>query len=166
MENKKAQAALEFLTTYGWAFLVILIMIAALAYFGILSPGKMMPERCDFGSNFECTGYEIDYGGAAGTTGQFKFQLMNKVGMDIIVDSVSGIITESAATYDCTITDDGLKWADRGFKGFTSTADCNSDDVQFSKGKKGKIKLKLTYYKIGASAFKHEVEAEIYANVR
>ena len=33
--HKKSQAALEFLTTYAWAFLVIIIMIGALAYFGV-----------------------------------------------------------------------------------------------------------------------------------
>ena len=37
MMNRKAIST-EFLTTYGWAFLIILIMIGALAYFGILSP--------------------------------------------------------------------------------------------------------------------------------
>lgn len=36
----KGQAALEFLTTYGWAFLVILVMIGALTYFGVLAPAK------------------------------------------------------------------------------------------------------------------------------
>ena len=47
--GKKSQAALEFLTTYGWAFLIILIMIGALSYFGILSPSKLLPNRCNFG---------------------------------------------------------------------------------------------------------------------
>ncbi len=37
---KKSQAALEFLITYGWAFLVILLMIGTLSYFGILSPSQ------------------------------------------------------------------------------------------------------------------------------
>ncbi|MFC2016699.1 hypothetical protein ACFLUF_03190 [Chloroflexota bacterium] len=47
--KNKAQAALEFLTTYGWALVVILVMIGALAHFGILSPSKFLPERCNFG---------------------------------------------------------------------------------------------------------------------
>lgn len=38
---KKGQSAIiEFLVTYGWAFLVIIIMIAALFYFGILNPAN------------------------------------------------------------------------------------------------------------------------------
>jgi len=33
--NKKAQAAMEFLTTYGWAILILLIVIVALANLGV-----------------------------------------------------------------------------------------------------------------------------------
>ncbi|MBW2983811.1 hypothetical protein KY361_01745 [Candidatus Woesearchaeota archaeon] len=43
---KKAQAAMEFLMTYGWAILIVLIAIGALAYFGVLSPEKFLPEKC------------------------------------------------------------------------------------------------------------------------
>ncbi len=52
--ERRAQGALEFLMTYGWAFLVILIMIGALAYFGILNPTRFLPDRCDFGAQFLC----------------------------------------------------------------------------------------------------------------
>ena len=55
----RAQAALEFLTTYGWAFLVILIMIGTLAYFGILNPSKVLPNRCTFGAEFQCLDFQI-----------------------------------------------------------------------------------------------------------
>ena len=39
---------MEFLMTYGWAILVVLAAIGALAYFGVLSPGKLLPERTVF----------------------------------------------------------------------------------------------------------------------
>jgi len=45
---KKGQAAMEFLMTYGWAILVVLAAIGALAYFGVLSPNKLLPERTQF----------------------------------------------------------------------------------------------------------------------
>lgn len=48
MKFKKSQAALEFLFTYGWAILVILVAIGALAYFGVLSPCKVYPESSDY----------------------------------------------------------------------------------------------------------------------
>lgn len=54
LKRIKSQAALEFLTTYAWAFLVIIIMIGALAYFGVLSPSKLLPDRCNFGNEIGC----------------------------------------------------------------------------------------------------------------
>ena len=46
MMFKKGQAAMEFLMTYGWAILVVLIAIGALAYFGVLNPNKFIGDRC------------------------------------------------------------------------------------------------------------------------
>jgi hypothetical protein len=37
---------MEFLMTYGWAILVVLAAIAALAYFGVLSPDRFVPDKC------------------------------------------------------------------------------------------------------------------------
>ena len=38
--DRKGQAAMEFLMTYGWAILAAIIAIGVLAYFGVFSPGK------------------------------------------------------------------------------------------------------------------------------
>lgn len=46
--NGKAQAAMEFIMTYGWAILIVLLAIGTLAYFGVLSPYKVLPERTVF----------------------------------------------------------------------------------------------------------------------
>ncbi|MCF7865934.1 hypothetical protein K9L67_02665 [Candidatus Woesearchaeota archaeon] len=48
--NKKGQAAMEFLMTYGWAILVVLLAIGALAYFGLLNP--TVPDKTTFGVPF------------------------------------------------------------------------------------------------------------------
>jgi len=42
---KQAQAAMEFLMNYGWAFLVVFIAIGALAFFGIFNPEKFMQDE-------------------------------------------------------------------------------------------------------------------------
>ncbi|MFT4297913.1 MAG: hypothetical protein ACMXX5_01855, partial [Candidatus Woesearchaeota archaeon] len=49
-KNFKSQAAMEFLMTYGWALLVVLIAIAALAFFGLLNPSRFLPEKADLGT--------------------------------------------------------------------------------------------------------------------
>lgn len=168
MVNKRAQGALEFLTTYGWAFLIIIIMIGALAYFGVLDPSKLTPQRCDFfGHQFDCTGYEIQYGDlATGTSGLVKFQLVNRVGSDVELDSFN-VYTETAMSYDCTYPALNTDiWRDGTTRGFTSVNDCNSADVQFSKGKKGKVIANISYHKVGSPNFVHGVEGEIYTTVR
>ncbi|MFT4326449.1 MAG: hypothetical protein ACMXYK_03020 [Candidatus Woesearchaeota archaeon] len=57
--NKKGQAALEFLMTYGWAFLVILVMIGALVYFGVLNTDRFIPDRCVVSPGFSCEEFQI-----------------------------------------------------------------------------------------------------------
>jgi hypothetical protein len=51
---RRAQAAMEFLLTYGWAILVVIVAVGALAYFGVLSPEKSLPNSCEIGAPFSC----------------------------------------------------------------------------------------------------------------
>lgn len=57
--DKKGQAAMEFLMTYGWAILVVLVAIGALAYFGFFDKTFI---SCNCGKlGLECVDYaEID----------------------------------------------------------------------------------------------------------
>ena len=94
--KKRGQAALEFLTTYGWAFLVILIMISALGYFGILNPSKLLPNRCTFGIEFQCVDHQI-----SATAGTLKLRMKNNIGEPIDFASVV-LSTDSSVPYSCT----------------------------------------------------------------
>ena len=57
--KRKAQAALEFMMTYGWAIIAVLAAIGALAYFGVLNPGNLLPEKCLLESGFNCDGIDV-----------------------------------------------------------------------------------------------------------
>ena len=57
--KRNAQAAMEFLMTYGWAILVVLAAIAALAFFGVLSPEKFLPEKCILAPGIACVQHKI-----------------------------------------------------------------------------------------------------------
>ncbi|MFH1682544.1 MAG: hypothetical protein ABIA37_01990 [Candidatus Woesearchaeota archaeon] len=52
----KAQAAMEFLMSYGWAILVVMIAVGALSYFGVLDAGMILPESCTSSAGMDCTG--------------------------------------------------------------------------------------------------------------
>ena len=80
--RKKSQAAMEFLMTYGWAILVVLAAIAALAYFGVLSPEKFLPEKCLMETGFTCISAKIQPEAST-------IVLQNGYGKTIIVTDVS-----------------------------------------------------------------------------
>jgi hypothetical protein len=78
---RKAQAAMEFLMTYGWAILVVLAAIGALAYFGVLSPEKFLPEKCAFPPGIACLDAKI-------TSTGIEMEIQNSLGRDITVNSI------------------------------------------------------------------------------
>ena len=82
--KSKAQAALEFLMTYGWAILVVLVAIGALAYFGVLSPERFLPSKCTLPAGIACTDFLID-----GTTNTITVALRNGLGYDLIDVSIA-----------------------------------------------------------------------------
>jgi len=156
----KAQAALEFLTTYGWAFLVIIIMISALAYFGILDPSKLLPERCNFGTEMACEDYLIDV-----TNSQFRLRLKNSVGEVIDVSDIS-VGTGGKKSLVCTPPTKPTSWKSDTMQDLLWTA-CGYTIAGIQAGDKAKLNITITYYAIkSGSDYKHDVKGEVYANAR
>ena len=56
--GKKAQAAMEFLMTYGWAILIILIALGVLFYLGVFSP--KVSNNCIASAPLTCTDIKAD----------------------------------------------------------------------------------------------------------
>lgn len=54
MSNSKGQGTVEFLMTYGWAILAMVLTVYALASFGLLTPTTLMVDRCSSSSEFNC----------------------------------------------------------------------------------------------------------------
>lgn len=98
---KRGQAAMEFLMTYGWAILVVLAAVGALAYFGVLSPGNLLPQRCEFPAGMDCT--ENPDASAGG--GTVTFPLANSNGYKIHM--VSATLSNGDGVTGCT----GQSWS-------------------------------------------------------
>lgn len=81
MMDRKSQAALEFIMTYGWAILVVLVAIGALAYFGVLSPDRFLPAKCTLQSGIACLDHKA-------TANSLTIYVKNSLGYDLTVDSV------------------------------------------------------------------------------
>ena len=99
---RKAQAALEFLTTYAWAILSIMIAVGALYYFGVFNFGKFLPQECNFPSQFECL--EFSYAYEDPITNEVRFRLVNNIGEPLNVISF-GITNNVESVLTCpTVT--------------------------------------------------------------
>lgn len=83
MQTKRGQAALEFLMTYGWAILAAIIVIGVLAYFGVFSPGKFVPEATVVNPPFYANAWNIDANGGSGTKGLVSVEVRNNGGEDV-----------------------------------------------------------------------------------
>ena len=87
---------MEFLMTYGWAILVVLIAISALAYFGVLNPSRFLPESCTLVPGLSCVDHKA-------TSSTVTLVIQNGMGQDLDVFSVNvGTCTKSP---DMTFSD-------------------------------------------------------------
>lgn len=77
MGFKRGQAAMEYLMTYGWAILVIVIVLAALLYLGVFN--LRTPELCQLQVGTTCSGARLT------TAGAFNFTLTNGLQKKITV---------------------------------------------------------------------------------
>jgi len=90
---KKAQAAMEFLMTYGWAILVVLVAVGALAYFGVLNPGKFLPSSCTIGPGLSCGEFKA-------STSNVVIYVRNGLGKSINVSFYN--LTTVGSSQSCT----------------------------------------------------------------
>ena len=91
MKNSRGQSSLEYLVTYGWAILAIVIIAAALWYFGVFNPSKYVGDKQSGGfASFNV----IDFSRAAG--GSTTLILGNKQGNTLTFNA--------SANFYCTPT--------------------------------------------------------------
>ncbi len=55
----RAQAALEFLITYGWAIMALAVILAILFSTGVFNTNRYVEESCFLGPNFDCYGQVV-----------------------------------------------------------------------------------------------------------
>ena len=114
IKHKKSQAAMEFLMTYGWAILVVLAAIAALAYFGVLSPEKFLGDKCVLEPGLACISNKVE-------PTQITLLIAQNKGKTIIVDSIS--VGSCSSTFNDTM----ISGTD---KKFTIGGSCSNGDVK------------------------------------
>ena len=135
-------------------------MIGTLAYFGILSPGKLLPNRCTFGAEFQCLDYQI-----SATANMFKLRLKNALGEAIDVSSII-LGSDGSTQFACsTPPANPTAWKSGEIRDLTWSG-CNSAAAGFIGGEKGKVLVTLRYNSVtSGSAYTKEVKGEVLSTV-
>lgn len=97
--NKKSQSAMEYLMTYGWAILVVLIALGALFYLGVFTPS--VPSTCQFNTPFVCIGGDILGTEVGAATDTVTFKVATQGGT--LTPTITGILIGGVESVDeCT----------------------------------------------------------------
>ncbi|MFP4567818.1 MAG: hypothetical protein ACLFN8_02645 [Candidatus Woesearchaeota archaeon] len=73
---RRSQASVEFLITYSWAILIILLVIGTLIYIQI-NPRNLVPESCEL-NELDCLSHKIE-------TDKISLEIRNTVGQKITI---------------------------------------------------------------------------------
>jgi|SRR3989344_1510403 len=142
---------MEFLMTYGWAILVVLIAIGALAYFGVLNPGRFLPSSCTIVAGIGCDDFKV-------TAADVQLILRNGVGDDL--SSVS-VTVPSCTTQDANADGDD-SWVDGTVLG-SATGITLTGCTNGVAGAKFKQDVVITY--TGASGIPHSATGSLTSRV-
>ena len=159
--QRKGQAAMEFLMTYGWAILAAIIAIGVLAYFGVFNPGRLAGNQGIVNAPFNMDAFRIsavndeivmevtqNLGSSinlqGGTTG-FDMDLVSPGAGQCTITSSAPDVTTDGADAD-TLAD--TAWT-TGTKA-TFTIDCTVGS-NWAEGDQVKADLKVTYRTSGST---------------
>lgn len=162
LKAKRSQAALEFLMTYGWAILVVLIVISALAYFGVLNPQRLLPSKCSMTAGFGCQNHIVNQGvGGASTV---TLALSNGMGSAIQISSLE-LTGQTTAIPDCVVVpaDIASPMSNGEVRDIGFTCDLSSLSVGDTKYR---WEITLGYYTVDSGvAYTKTVQGELFTTV-
>lgn len=82
------QSAVEYLTMYGWAILVIAIALFALAALGVFNSNNFVGQQCAISGGFSCLSYSLSHNGILNIDiGQATVSPINVSGVGCYMDS-------------------------------------------------------------------------------
>ncbi len=77
------QSAMEFLMTYGWAVMIMLVVVAVLFMLGVFNPQTASPNACMLEAGMSCFGYALRDGGV------LSLDLGQATGDDIVITRIA-----------------------------------------------------------------------------
>ncbi len=103
-QQKRGQAAMEFLMTYGWAILAAIVAIGVLAYFGVFNPSRLAGSTAVINAplNIPVGGFNIVSDDATCTNNDcIHIQVIQNAGQSVDVTGATITLT-SGGTGTCS----------------------------------------------------------------
>jgi hypothetical protein len=141
MDHRRGQAAIEFLVTYGWAILGVMIVIGVLSYFGIFNTQKYVNDVCYFGDQMTCEDYALY------DTSWTYIKLRNNFGVPIDIDGI--VLKSDYGTSTCDITDTSPNTNVQ--PGNIFEVKCALTSTSITTNQKLKYRLTITFKRTGSS---------------
>ena len=60
MNNKSGQTTSEFLMTYGWVIIVLIVTTGSLFYFKVFSIDRIFPDKCFISAGISCLDFSVE----------------------------------------------------------------------------------------------------------
>jgi hypothetical protein len=141
--KRKAQAAMEYLMTYGWAILIVIIVAAALYALGVFNPATWTGTRS---TGFANIGQPTDwvYDGSAG---DFNITLKNSLGTQITISAVTAACGAASAEITLLNASSQTVGAGGSVEYYTNATKC----VTLTSGSSYSTGIKVTYTKAGGT---------------
>lgn len=187
MGKNNAQAAMEFLMTYGWALMAAMIVLGLLYQYGGLNPSNLRPDSCEFDLGVDC----LDFRLASNGEDKALLKISNGFSKPIILYRISfedqlGLIEDcvfdlSRETQNCTLVDTLPKYcADRDPSTTDTSYEGDPNKIGFYLAQtqeasleipcekinfdgKMDIPITLTYYYADANySYSYEIKGRIY----
>ena len=170
--RRRGQAALEYLVTYGWGILAIMVVFGALSDFGMFDPARYLPDRCEFGAQLQCVDYQF---AAAGddidkTNGYVRLQFRDNFGDAV---NVTGVWVAAGSAASLAYGEDlgslgawpaaGVRIAQGNISGIIQAALPKDYPLLIVAGDRQPITLIVEFRRDAAGAPSHNVSGEVFA---
>ncbi|HIH22487.1 TPA: hypothetical protein HA238_02055 [Candidatus Micrarchaeota archaeon] len=125
----RGQSAVEYVTTYGWALLFLVLVIGALLASGIADPSYIISEGCNLGPTMQCNFQVYSTGDiSTGGTTVIAFNVSNGFGYNVSIksflvslESDDAIFAELVDSGSPFVVPSGESFSDKAELGFSAS---------------------------------------------
>ncbi len=130
-KNKQGQATVEYMSTYGFAFLAMLIGFGAMVYLGLFNTDALRAQECTFTPGITCTDFVLE-------GNSLSVVIRNDFGVPINFTDSPLVFEYQSAFYACSLSNTALP-SDASVQ-----ISCSFDQAQRGDRYDGVIRLSFT----------------------